>query len=327
MIDRRQLIVCSGAWLIPASARAQSPPRTARIGWLSQGTAPPSGTPYPPKTIFVERMRELGWVEGRNLVIEFRFAGGAEALPKMAAELVALRPGLIVAPGTTAIRAARDATLSIPIVMAAGGDPVGSGLVASLARPGGNITGVSALGQELIPKALSLLHEIVPHARRIDLLGNAAKPANPYFAKVFTQALRERGIEGGLVEARSADEMDELIASTRADALQMLSDPLLFRNAHRFADTAIRRRLPLSTSAAELLPVAAGLLMSYATAQDELWRLSADFADRILRGAHPAEMPIEQPSRFELFLNLKTAKALGIALPQSLRLRAGEVIE
>jgi putative ABC transport system substrate-binding protein len=298
-----------------------------RIGWLSQGAPPPAGTRQQSELIFIDRLRERGWIEGRNLQIEFRYAGGrAEALNGLAAELVALRCDLLVAGGTTAIRALRDATATIPIVMAGGGDPVGSGLVASLARPGGNITGVSLLGQELIPKALSLLHEAVPRARRIDLLGNAANPANAFFAQVFAQALRARGLEGALLEAHSADEMNALIVSTRADALQVLADPLLNLNARRFADTAIRRRLPLATAAGRG-PVEAGLLLSYSTAQDDVWRLTADYADRILRGAKPAETPVEQPSRYELFVNLNTARAIGVTIPQSLLLRADEVIQ
>lgn len=271
-------------------------------------------------------MRELGWIEGRNLEIELRHASGrAEALKGLADELVALRADLLIAGGTAAIRALRDATTTIPIVMAGGGDPVGSGLVASLSRPGGNISGVSLLGQELIPKALSLVHDVVPRARRIDLLGNAANPANPYFAQVFSQAARDRGLEGTLLEARTANGMDQLIASTRADALQVLADPLLTIHARRFAETAIARRLPLATAAGRE-PVAAGLLLSYSTAQDDIWRLTADYADRILRGAKPAETPIEQPSRYELFVNLRTAKSIGVTIPQTLLLRADEVI-
>jgi putative ABC transport system substrate-binding protein len=327
VIGRRSLLALALAASRPGVSWAQAPTRQARIGWLVQVQPPPAGTRYPWELILIERLRALGWVEGRNLQIEFRYAGGrADALKSLATELVALNPDLVVAAGTTSIRALRDATATIPIVMAGGGDPVGSGLVASLSRPGGNITGVSLLGQELIPKALSLLHEMVPRARRIDLLGNAANPANPYFAQVFTQAAQARGIEGTLLEVRTADEMEALIASARADALQALADPLLYGNARRFADAAIKRRLPLATTAGRP-PVEAGLLFSYSTAQDDIWRLAADYADRILRGAKPAEMPIEQPSRYELFINLKTAKSIGVAVPQSLLLRADEVIE
>lgn len=326
MNARRNWLVLALAAAPLGSTLAQTAMRQARIGWLSQVAPPPAGTRQPWESIFINRLREHGWIEGRNLKIDIRYASGrAEALQGLAAELVALRCDLLVAGGTTAIRALRDATATIPIVMAGGGDPVGSGLVASLSRPGGNITGVSLTGQELIPKALSLLHEAVPRARRIDLLGNAANPANPFFAQVFAQAARERGLDGRLVEARSAYEMDAVIASARVDALQVLADPLLSGNARRFADTAIGRRLPLATTTGRYT-VEAGFLLSYSTAQDDIWRLSADFADRILRGARPAEMPIEQPSRYELFVNQKTARAIGLTIPQPLLLRADEVI-
>jgi putative ABC transport system substrate-binding protein len=275
----------------------------------------------------LDRLRDLGWIDGRNLVVEFRYGGGrAEALPGLAAEVVALRPDLIIAAGTAAIRAARDATASIPIVMASGGDPVGSGLVLSLARPGGNITGVSGQGQEIIPKALSLLQEVVPKARRIDLLVNGANPANAYFAKVFSEAARTLGLDGGLLEVRSADELEGAIAATRADALLMLSDGLLYLNRQRIADAAIKRRLPLGDSA-NRDHILAGNLLSYAIKTEDVWLLAATYADRILRGGKPADMPIEQPSRYQLIFNLKTARAIGVTIPQALLLRADEVIQ
>ncbi|NRF67083.1 ABC transporter substrate-binding protein [Aquincola sp. S2] len=275
---------------------------------------------------FLDRLHERGWIEGTNLVVDMRYAGGrSEPLPALAAELVALRPDLMVTAGTTPTRALRDATSTIPIVMAGGGDPVGSGLVQSLARPGGNITGVSLLGQEIIPKALSLLHEVVPQARRIDLLGNAANPANQFFAKSFSDAARARGLDSHLLEIRSVDEIAPAIAAARADALLCLPDPMFAPNARRIADAAIERRLPLANTGGRLYTTA-GSLFSYSVNDDDVWQLAAVYADRILRGAKPAEMPIEQPSRYELIINLKTAKALGLTIPQSVLLRADELM-
>jgi len=289
--------------------------------------APPGGGRWPDHLILIERLRELGWIEGTNLVIDMRYADGrSEPLPALAAELIVLRPNLLIAAGTTPIRTLRDATSTVPIVMAGAGDPVGSGLVASLARPGGNITGVSLIGQEIIPKAFSLLHEMVPAARRIDLLGNAANPANAFFAKVVSDAARSLGLDSRLLEVRSAQELEPAIAATRADAMLFVPDPMFYPIARRIADAAIKRRLPLANTGGRDY-TAAGSLFSYSTNNAEVFRLAAPYVDRILRGARPAEMPIEQPSRYELVINLKTAKALGLAIPPSLRLRTDEVIE
>jgi putative ABC transport system substrate-binding protein len=306
---------------------AQAQTRPARIAWLAPAQAPPGGGRYRLQTILLDRLRELGWIEGRNLVVDMRYAGGqSDPLPAIAAELIALRPDVIITTGTTATRALRDATSSIPIVVAGAGDPVGSGLVASLARPGGNITGVSLLGQELIPKALSLLHEVVPQARRIDLLVNAANPANPFFAKVSSDVARALGLDSRLLEVRSADELEPAIAATRADALLSLADPMFYPNIQRIAEAAIKRRLPLANAAGRDY-TAAGGLFSYSVNVDEVFRMAAVYVDRILRGAKPAEMPIEQPSRYELVINLKTARAIGLTIPQSVLLRADEVIQ
>ena len=328
MNHRRAFIAIAAAAAIGSSRqlRAQSPAKVARIAWLSPGQAAPGGGRHPWENLTLERLRDLGWVDGRNLLVEFRYGGGrAEALPGLAAEVVALRPDLIIAPGTATTRAVRDATASIPIVMASGGDPVGSGLVTSLARPGGNITGVSGQGHEIIPKALSLLQELVPQARRIDLLVNAANPGNAFFAKVFSDAARALGLDGRLLEVRSADELEGAIAMTQADALLMLSDGLFYLNRQRIADAAIKRRLPLGDSA-NRDHIVAGNLISYAIKTDDVWLLAATYADRILRGAKPAEMPIEQPSRYQLIINLKTAEAIGITVPQALLLRADELV-
>ena len=331
MITRRRILSWNGAALVLAAygahAQTLAHARTARIGWLVAGEGPPGGGRWPTHLILIDRLRDLGWVEGTNLVIDVRYAAGqSEPLPQLAAELIALRPDVLIAAGTTAIRALRVATPTVPIVMAGAGDPVGSGLVASLARPGGNVTGVSLLGQEIIPKALSLLHEMVPAARRIDLLGNAANPANAFFAKAVSGAARSRGLDTRLLEVRRADEIEPAIAGTRADALLFVPDPMFYPIAQRIADAAIKRRLPLANSGGRYY-TAAGSLFSYSVNNDEVYRMAAPFVDRILRGARPAGMPIEQPSRYELVINLKTARAIGLAIPPSLRLRADEVIE
>jgi putative ABC transport system substrate-binding protein len=342
MIDRRRLLSWPGAALVPlslgsffftggahrvAQAQGLARTRTARIGWLVPSGVSPGGGRWPHHVILIDHLRELGWIEGTNLVIDMRYAGGRSApLPALAAELIALRPDVLIVSGTTSIRALRDATSTIPIVMAGAGDPVGSGLVASLARPGGNVTGVSLLGQEIIPKALSLLHEMVPAVRRIDLLGNAANPANAFFAKAVSDAARPLGLDSRLLEVRSADELEAAITATRADAVLFVPDPMFVSHARRMADAAIRRRLPLANTGGRPY-TAAGSLFSYSVNNDEVFRMAAPFVDRILRGAKPAEMPIEQPSRYELVINLKTARAIGLAIPPSLRLRADEVIE
>ena len=323
-MKRRTLL---GSLLAAVTGVAQAQSRTARVAFLSPASRASDGGRQPMQIVFVERLRDLGWMEGVNLIVDLRYAGGrAEPLPRLAAELIALRPDVIVVVGTTAIQAARDATQSIPIVMAGSGDPVGSGLVASLARPRGNITGVSLLGQEIIPKALSLLHEVVPQARRIDLLCNAANPANGFYAKVISEAARSLGLQSSLLEVRSAEELEPTIAGTRADALVALPDPMFNPHAQRIAAAAIKRRLPLANTAGRHY-TEAGSLFSYSVTNDEVYRLAAAYVDRILRGAKPAEMPIEQPSRYELVINMKTAKALGITIPQSVLLRADEVIE
>jgi putative ABC transport system substrate-binding protein len=230
-----------------------------------------------------------------------------------------------VTAGTTAIQAARRATDTLPIVMAGGGDPVATGLVRSLSRPGGNITGVSLLGQELVPKGFSLLREVLPRARRIDLLANAANPANAFFARVTSEAGLALGVESRLLEVRQPDDLEPTIMSTQADAVLALADPMFGIHARRIADNAIKRRLPLASFGRSY--VEAGYLMSYAVSFPDVFRQAADYADRILRGANPAQLPIEQPTRYELVFNLKTARALRLMIPQSLLQRADHVFE
>jgi putative ABC transport system substrate-binding protein len=318
------------AWLLPLAAwgpaRAQRPPRVARVGILS-ATVPPAGERWPTHRIFIERLRELGWTEGVNLQLEFRHGQGTAAgIATAAAELVALQPDVLLGAGTPSIRALLNATRTLPIVMAGAGDPVGTGLVASLARPGGNLTGVSVLGQEIIPKALELLHELLPKARRIDLVGSATNPGNDYFARLWAEAVRAAGIEGQMVIVPRVEDIESTIAGIRADAIVVLPDPMYNPARARLLAAAAARRLPAANTQGRDY-AASGSLMSYSVNFDDLFRQAAVYVDRILRGANPAETPVEQPSRYELILNLKTARALGIEVPRALLLRADVVIQ
>ncbi|MGH8695176.1 MAG: ABC transporter substrate-binding protein [Burkholderiales bacterium] len=227
--------------------------------------------------------------------------------------------------GTTAIQAVRNVTDTVPIVMAGGGDPVASGLVKSLSRPGGNITGVSLLGQELVPKGFSLLREVVPRAKRIDLMANAANPANAFFGRLTSEAGLALGVESRLLEVRRPEDLEPAITSMQADALLALADPMFGLHARRIADIAIKRRLPLASYGRAY--VEAGYLMSYAVSFPDVFRKAAEYADRILQGANPAQLPIEQPARYELLFNLKTARALRLTIPQSLLQRADHIFE
>jgi putative ABC transport system substrate-binding protein len=311
---------------LPATAWAQQSPRISRVGILSASVAPAAGGRWSVHRIFVDRLRELGWTEGANVQVEIRYGlGTAAGIAQAAGELVALKPDVLVASGTPPIRALAGATRTIPIVMAGTGDPVGTGLVASMARPGGNVTGVSMLGQEIIAKALDLLRELLPKARRVDLVGSAVNPGNDFFARTWADAVRAAGVEGQMVIVPRAEDIEATIADIRADALVVLPDPM-FAFGERLFAAAMARRLPAATTGGR--PYAeSGSLMSYSVNFDDLYRQAAVYVDRILRGANPAETPVEQPSRYELIVNVKTARVLGIAIPQTLLLRADEVID
>jgi putative tryptophan/tyrosine transport system substrate-binding protein len=328
-LSRRPLLLLVAMPLLPAvgPARAQRPPQLARVGILSASLPPPAGEGWPVHRIFLERLRELGWTEGRNLQAEIRHGRGTAAgIAQAAAELVALKPDVLLASGTPPVRALASATRTIPIVMAGAGDPVGTGLVVSLARPGGNVTGVSMLGQEIIPKTLDLLRELVPNARRIDLLGSAVNPGNDFFARNWADAVRAAGFEGQMVIVQRAEDIESTVASIRANAMVVLPDPMFVVARVRLFAAATARRLPAATTGGRDYAVA-GSLMSYSVNFDDLFRQAAVYVDRILRGANAAEMPVEQPSRYELIVNQKTARAIGITMPRGLLLRADEVIE
>jgi putative tryptophan/tyrosine transport system substrate-binding protein len=278
---------------------------------------------------FRQSLRDLGYVEGQNLVIELRAAeGSAERLRDGAAELVQLQVDVLVGIGTAAIRAAQHATHTIPIVMAGTGDPVGQGLVASLARPGGNITGLSLLMAELPGKGLELLKETVPQSASVAVLANPADPSYEGRMHNLRMAAQALGLHLHVLEVRRADELDTSFAAmTRegADALIVLSDVALMDPLHgRIAALAAQSRLPAMYGWRAY--VEAGGLMAYGPSLPDLWRRAAIYVDKLLKGVNPAELPVEQPTKFELVLNLKTAQALGITLPPSLLVLADEVI-
>jgi putative tryptophan/tyrosine transport system substrate-binding protein len=323
---RREFIALAGgaavAW--PLGARAQQSEKVYKIGILNAGSRPPwlqSG--------LRDGLRELGWVEDKNLTFEERYAEDSlDRLPPLAAELVSLGLDVIVTLGTLAPLAAKRATATIPIVMIAAGDPVGSGLIASLARPGGNVTGTSLMAPDLSGKRLELAKELVPEVSRVAVLWNAA---NPYSALVFKEtvgAARTLGIELQSLEVRAPADFDGALAATtgqQAGALITVEDPLTAGQARKIAKFAVDNRLP-TISGLRLFADAGGLI-SYGANLEDLLRRSVVFVDKILKGAKPSDLPVEQPTKFELVVNLKTAKALGLTIPPSLLALADDVIE
>ena len=312
------------------AAEAQPPTKVYRIGWLRPDSPPLPPVSFPPQEAFRQRLRELGYVEGQNLVTESRYAEGREErLPELAAELVRLKVDVIVAPGTAAIQAAQHATRTIPIVMTGANDPAGQGLVVSLAHPGGNTTGLSNLGVELPGKRLELLKETVPQSTRIAVLGNPADPAYEPARNTVTVAAQALGLHLHVVELRRAEELDTAFATmTRAgvDALLVLGEPQLTdRLRGRIVDLAAQSRLPAMCDWRTYAD--AGCLMSYGASLIDKYQRAAEYVDKILKGAKPADLPVEQPSKFELVINLKTARALGLDVPPSVLARADEVIE
>ena len=279
---------------------------------------------------FRQKLRELGHVDGESIVIEYRWAEGQDSrLPKLAAELVRLKPDVIVTTGTPGTLAAIQATKTIPIVMASSADPVASGLVSSLARPSGNVTGFTILGPALEGKRLELLLQTIPGLSRLAVLWN---PSNPgivsYFETVRNAGRNLRISLDPVMEVRRADELDNaftVIASARPQALAVIADRFLLAHRKQIVDFAAVTRLPSMYPYREY--VDAGGLMSYAPSNIELFRGAATYVDRILKGAKPGELPIQEPTKFELVLNLKTAKTLGLAVPPTVIARADEVIE
>ena len=329
MIGRRSLLAGSGAALLswPRRAHGQSATGIRHIGYL--GISSPALEPTYVEA-FRQQMRALGYVEGRDIVIDFRWAHGNDGrLPDLAAELVRLKPVAIVTTGTPGTMAAMKATRTIPIVMASSADPVRSGIVASLARPGGNVTGFTILGPELEGKRMQLLKRAVPRLARVAVLWNPSNPGIRYYFEAIETAARAMSVSvGPVTEVRRDDELEAAfaaIAKARPDALAVLADRALLANRRRIVDFAAARRMPAMFPYGEY--VDAGGLMSYAPSNVELFRGAASYVDRIIRGAQPATMPVQEPTKFELVVNVKTAKALGLAVPEALLLEADRLVE
>src|ERR1700687_2884106 len=323
-MKRRDFIAglcATAAW--PLAAHAQ-PAKLPTIGFLGT-TTPSAWADYVPA--FVQRLRELGWVEGRTVAIEYRWAEGRnDRFGEIAAEFARLKVDVIVTSGGAGV-AAKQATSTIPIVLALANDPVGSGLAASLARPGGNVTGLSLLAPDLAGKRLENLRQVLPDVRRLAILGNAGYPAVVTEIAGVQETARKLGLEAMIPEVRRAEDMAPTIEQLRGrvDALYVCADPLISTNHVRINTPALAAQLPTMHGARDYAE--GGGLMSYGTHYADLFRRAGDYVDRILRGTKPSDLPIEQPTKFELVINFETAKALGITVPPSVLATADEVIE
>jgi putative ABC transport system substrate-binding protein len=308
----------------PPEAEPQQPAKIPRVGILNTG-AP--ATNKASLDAFRLGLRELGRLEGQNIVLEFRYAEGKpERFPDLVAELVRLKPDVLVGGGTPATRALRDATTTIPIVMAASADAIGSGFVRSLARPGGNITGLSFLDTELSAKRLELLKEALSRVSRVAALMDSASPRMSLDATLA--ASRPLGIHIQVLEVQGPNELDTAMTTAkknRTEAMSVLASPTLFVHRKAVVTLAAKHRLPTIYQFREF--VEEGGLMSYGANIADMYRRAATYVDKILKGAKPADLPVEQPTRFELVVNLKTAKALGLTIPQAILIRADQVIQ
>jgi putative ABC transport system substrate-binding protein len=321
---RREFIALLGGatamW--PLAARAQ-PARLPTIGFLGSST-PSSWTQW--TAAFVQRLRELGWIDGRTVAIEYRWAEGrSERFAEIAAEFVRLKVDVIVTNGTPAVIAAKQATSVIPIVFAATGDPLGTGLVASLARPGGNVTGLSLQSGDLASKRLELLREVVPGLSRFAILANAGNPNAALETGEVQAAARRLGLEVVTPDIRRGEDIAPAIEALMDRVEALYVHPLVTTNWVGINTLALGARLPTMHAVRE--NVEAGGLMAYGAHVPDLFRRAGDYTDKILRGAKPADLPVEQPTRFDLVINLTTAKALGLTVPKALLLRADDVIE
>jgi len=323
---RRDFITWVGgaaAW--PIAARAEKAGRLPTIGFLGQSTrAAASEWVF----AFVQRLQEIGWTDGRTVAIEYRWGeGSSERAAEIAKEFVRLRVDVIVTSGTPQVIAAKHATSAIPIVFATAGDPVGAGLVASLSRPGGNITGLATLAADLAGKRLELLREVVPSVARVAIMGNVDNPFTVLELAEVQAAARGLGLDVATAEIRRAQDIVPAFDAfkNRADALYVCTDALANTNRIRINTLALGARLPTIHGSREHVEAAG--LMSFGPNFPDLFRRSADYVDKILRGTKPGDIPVEQPIKFDLVLNLVTAKALGLTIPVSLLTRADEVIE
>ena len=310
----------------PARGVAQPPDKLARIGFLA------ASTPQREQRLiaaFQQGLRELGYREGTSFVIEARYADGQfEKLPDLAADLLKRRVDLLLVAGAPSAQAAMRVTKTVPIVMTNAADPVGTGLVASLARPGGNVTGMSDFNEGTVAKRLTLIKDILPAASRMAVLYNSTNPTNPRQLKLTQDAARTVGMSVVPFDARSADDIDRAFVTMqkeRPDALLAIGDPALGSFRKKIVELALKQRLPTTFSTKE--GIEDGGLMSYGARFEDLYRRAATHVDKILRGANPADLPIEQPSTFEFVLNLRTARTLGLTIPASIAFRADRVIE
>jgi putative ABC transport system substrate-binding protein len=307
-------------------AEAQQPKKVLRIGILFGGRPPAVSDRL---EAFRQALNELGYVEGKNIVIEARYAEGKlDRLPALASELVRLNSDVIVTGGPQSTRSAKNATSTIPIVMGQDSDPVGSGFVASLARPGGNISGLSNFNAELGGKRLELLKEIVPKLSRMTVIGNSTEPANALFLKEAQLGAAALGIKLQYADVRGTKDLEAgFLEATkgRADAVLVLPASILFSQRTKIADLAAKRQLPAMYISREF--VEDGGLISYGTSVPDLFRRAAIYADKILKGANPGDLPIEQPTKFELVINLKAAKQIGLAIPANVLARADKVVK
>jgi len=317
----------SSCGLLPPQLRlAPAGQKVPRIGFLGATTESAEAARL---EAFRQGLRELGYAEGQTIAIEWRWAEGQfDRLPALAAELVSLDVELIVAGGSTSTRAAQGVTSTIPIVMAQAPDPLGSGFVASLARPGGNITGLSTLAPEISGKRLELLMGVVPHLARLAVLDDAPTPGNAQALRETELAARATGVQLHYRDVRRPEEIEDAFreaAEARADAIVVLGSPLFILERRRIADLSVQYRLPASYESAAF--VRDGGLMTYSVSIDDLYRRTATYVDKILKGRKPADLPVERPTKFDFIINLKAAQAIGLSIPQTVLLQATEAIQ
>ncbi len=328
MVTRRQWLtrLCVAAATRPFAVRAQQPLKVAHVGYLSTGSPATAGAFL---AALKDGLRDLGYVDGRNIVIDVRWAGdSAGNFPQLAATLVRERPSAIIGTCIPSTRAAKNATTDIPVVMSVDGDPVASGLVASLARPGGNVTGTSTLFEELIPKWLELLHAAVPGARDIAILSNPTNVADPFFTARFEDAASRIGVKALRIEASTLSELPDAFAAMKsqgAGALVVMTEAFFASQVPQIVSLAGRDRMPAIYGYREFAE--AGGLMSYGLSYREYFKRVARYLDAVLKGVRPADLPVEQPTKIELVINLATARKLGINVPAQLLVRADRVIE
>jgi len=321
-MNRRSFIVAVGAgFAAPLAAEAQQAEKVYRVGFLRNG---------PPPDTFIEGLRrglrDLGYFEGQNLSIEYGLADSADQLPNVAARLVRLNVDVLLASGTPPVPVAKSATQKIPVVFIASIDPVATGIVASLARPGGNVTGFAGIHADLMGKRLELLREAVHRQSRVAVMFQATNPGNAQYLRQAEIAARALGIQLQLLAVRKADDFERVFGEARgAGGLIQFDDVIFTSHRRQLVELAVKHQLPAMYGAREF--VVAGGLISYGPDYPDLYRRSATYLDKIFRGAKPADLPVEQPTKFELVINLKTTKALGLTIPPSLLLRADQVTE